>query len=289
MPKKDSKIHLRPIGDVHVGNAGFDRKEFEKQIRNIERSERTHTIGMGDYIDNIQAWAKGTIDKRYDPESMERDRMTTDEQIAYFVGQWKKVAHKSIGMLSGNHEWKTITRQRFVKDFCNPIDMASVMEDVDGVKSMSYEPVVNPETGRPNVLYHNKYLGYAAYINIAFKFENQLIKNYLIFAHHGGYSGMHTGGAVNRLQALSAAFDFDVALMGHTHDTFVVSQVFTRYNLKHNVPVESKQIIANTGTFLRGYMKNTDGYIEINPRRPKRVGTVTLTFVPYTGDLYGHD
>ena len=60
--------------------------------------------------------------KRWNPETVERDRMTTEEQIDYFVKQWEKIADKCWGMLSGNHEWKTINQRRFIRDFCNPVD-----------------------------------------------------------------------------------------------------------------------------------------------------------------------
>ena len=49
---------------------------------------------MGDYIDNVMAWANGSVDKRWNPETVERDRMTTEEQIDYFVEQWAKIADK---------------------------------------------------------------------------------------------------------------------------------------------------------------------------------------------------
>ena len=48
-------------------------------------------------------------------------------------------------------------------------------------------------------------------------------------------------------------------------------------------------LLGNTGTYLRGYEKGVDSYVEINPKEAKRVGTITITFDPYKGDLFGHD
>ena len=100
---------------------------------------------------------------------------------------------------------------------------------------------------------------------------------------------MQAGGAVNRMKAITGDFDCDVVLMGHNHDTWVRPIVRTGYDRQHNVPVEKKVLMGNTGTFLRGYEKGVDSYVEINPKEAKRVGTITITFDPYTGGLFGHD
>ena len=106
---------------------------------------------------------------------------------------------------------------------------------------------------------------------------------------HGGYAGSQAGGAVNRMKQLAGDFDCDVALMGHNHDTWVRPVVRMSYDRKTNLPVEKKVLLGNTGTFLRGYTKGVDSYVEINPREAKRVGNITVTFDPYNGDIFGHD
>ena len=291
LQKPDDQINLRPLGDIHVGNIGWDQKKFEKNIEFVVKHDDYYTIGMGDYIDNIQAWANASFDKRWNPETVERGRMTTDEQILYFIHQWKKVANKSFGMLSGNHEWKTINQQRFIKDFCNPIDQKLVtVKNVDGVDQVQFEPNINPNTGKADTLYHQKYLGRLAIIGLTFIHKKKEIKHFEILALHGGYAGARTGGTINRLEDITGSFDgIDVALMGHSHDTWVNSTVLTGRDRKTNQLYERKILLANTGTFLRGYKKGVDSYVEISPRRAKRVGTVTITFNTYGGNIYGHD
>ena len=71
LEKKDDDMIYRPIGDVHAGNMGFDKDEFEKTIKGIASDPHCYTMGMGDYIDNIQAWANGGVDKRWNPETTE--------------------------------------------------------------------------------------------------------------------------------------------------------------------------------------------------------------------------
>ena len=258
LQKKDDLIHLRPLGDIHLGNLGCDIEKFEKNVKYIADRDDHVTIGMGDYIDNVMAWANGGIDKRWNPETIDRTMLTTEEQIDKFVEMWKPLREKTVGGLhAGNHEWKTINQRRFINDVCKPL-------------------------GLP-------YLGRLAYTSLSFTYKKKEICSYLILSMHGGYSGMQAGGAVNRMKQVVGDFDCDLALMGHNHDTWVRPILRTSYNRKHNCPVEKKVLLGNTGTFLRGYEKGIDSYVEINPKEAKRVGTITITFDPSNKDLYGHD
>ncbi len=257
LPKKDSLMQLRPLGDIHLGNVGCDVDKFMEQVNFIADREEYFTCGMGDYIDNVLAYAGGVVDKRWNPETIDRRMITTEEQTDFLTEAWKPLINKTTGMHAGNHEWKTINQRRFIKDFCEPLNLP--------------------------------YLGRLAYQSLTFTHKGKEIRNFLILSMHGGYSGMAAGGAVNRMKAITGDFDCDVVLMGHNHDTWVRPIVRTGYDRKHNVPTEKKVLMGNTGTFLRGYEKGVDSYVEINPKEAKRVGTITVTFDPYNGDIFGHD
>ena len=268
LAKKDDTFGVRPITDVHAGNLGFDQPKFERTIDTIAKTDNLYTVGGGDYIDNIQAWAGGGVDKRWNPETVERDRMTTEEQTDYFVKWWAKVAHKSFGLGSGNHEWKTINQRRFIKDFCHP---------------------VNPDDPT-KVLYSQKYLGRMAIIHLRVKHNKKTLHDYQILLHHGGFAGMRQGGTINRLEDITAGFEgIDVSLMGHTHRTWTASSEVMGYSVYHNSFYQRKIILGNTGTFLKSYTKGVDSYMEASPRRPTRTGTITVTFDPYNNDIFGHD
>ena len=257
LPKKDSHIDLRPLGDIHLGNLGCDVDKYVRSIKYINDNDDCYTIGMGDYIDNVMDYANGCIDKRWNPETVDRKMLTTEEQTEKFLETWKPIAHKTLGLHAGNHEWKTINQKRFITDFCKPL-------------------------GLP-------YLGRLAYTSLTFTYKEKEIRNYLILSMHGGYSGMQAGGAVNRMKAITGDFDCDLVLMGHNHDTWVRPIVRIGYDRLHNVSVEKKVLMGNTGTFLRGYEKGVDSYVEINPKEAKRVGTITITFDPINGEIFGHD
>lgn len=286
MEKKDDVFQLRPLGDIHVGSPSFDKEKFERIVTDISKMDNAIVIGMGDYIDNVLAYSNGTLDKRWNYHAQNRTQMTTLEQVSYFTKWWAKVADKSVGMHSGNHEWKTVDQQRFVMDFCNPVE-SRIVETKGGVQLL--EPIINEKTGKADVLYHNKYLGRLAYVNIGFEHNGKRIRDFLILSMHGGYSGMKAGGAVNRMKDITADFDCDIVLMGHNHDTWTRPILRMGYDLKSNSPVEKTIRLANTGTFMKSYSKDHDGYVEINPKEAKRVGTVTLTLYPETGKTHGHD
>jgi len=289
MEKADDLWNLRPLGDIHIGSVGFDKQNFEKQVKFIEHTENYLTVAMGDVIDNVQAYAQGMVDKRWNPQHTVRRHMTTEEQVVAFTHYWVRVAHKSLGIFSGNHEWKTITQQRFVRDFCNPVDMHVEWDGNGDMAIPRLEPTIKKGATKPEVMYSNKYLGRMAYINLGFNHKGKRIRDYLILAMHGGYSGRQMGGAVNRLKQISGDFDCDVVLMGHSHDTGIRTSTRIGYDLKHNDMVRKKILLGNTGTFLRSYMKNADNYEEISPGEAKRVGTITISFDPYAGKMAGHD
>lgn len=257
LDKKDDIIHVRPLGDIHFGNLGCDMNAIQKSIDYIAKRDDHYTIGMGDYIDNVMAWAQGGVDKRWNPETVDRKMLTTEEQIETFERLWKPIAHKTWGLLAGNHEWKTINQKRFIKEFCKPFNL--------------------------------NYLGRLAFLNVQISHGSKILHDFLFCVMHGGYAGMMAGGAVNRMKMISGDFDADIFLMGHSHDLWTRTGTKMVYNKKLNALDEKKILYANTGTFLRGYVKGIDSYIEINPREAKRVGTVTITLNAETGKMNAHE
>lgn len=287
LEKHDDIFHLRPIGDVHVGSPNFNKNKFESTIEQIKKDPLMWTIGMGDYIDNILAYANGGIDKRWNYHAQRRSQMTTLEQVSYFVKWWSKVANKSLGMHTGNHEWKTVDKQRFIMDFCNPVESKIIIDhDTD---TQTLEPMINPDTKKANVLYNEKYLGRMAFTHLGFNYNKKRIANYTIVSHHGGYSGMKKGGAVNRMTDIVNDFDCDLLLMGHNHDAGVSRKTRLRLDYSDFTVYRKKILLGNTGTFMDSYKLGHDGYEEISPREAKDASTITITFEPYKGGIKGHE
>jgi len=257
LDKKDDIIFVRPLGDIHFGNLGCDMNAIQRSIDHVEKTKDCYTIGMGDYIDNVMAWAQGGVDKRWNPETVDRKMLTTEEQIDTFIKLWTPIKDKTWGLLAGNHEWKTINQKRFINDFCKPLDL--------------------------------EYLGRLAFLNVQISYNGKILRDFLFCVMHGGYAGMMAGGAVNRMKMISGDFDADIFLMGHSHDLWTRSGTRMEYNKKQNTFDERKILYGNTGSFLHGYSKGIDSYVEINPREAKRVGTITITLNAESGKFNAHE
>lgn len=257
---KNQKDHifLEPIGDIHVGSPLVDYEKLQKRINAIRDEPNRHTIIMGDVIDNIMAYAGGMVDKRWNSDIAQKDLMTTEEQSDKFVELFEPIKHKIIGILSGNHEWKTFNRRRFEKDFCEELEVP--------------------------------YLGYECMIHIGCYYKKSLIRDFEMWACHGSFGGMTVGGGINRLKQLAGQYDADIYLHAHTHDKafYIDEQLY--HDPKKNDLFTRPKIYVMTGTFMRAHMKGIDHYGERrpSPRLPK-VGTITVDLVPHEGKIHVHE
>ena len=91
LDKPDDKVHVRPLGDIHLGNLGCDVEKYMASVKHIAKTPNTYTIGMGDYIDNVMAYANGGVDKRWNPETVDRRMLTTEEQTDKFIDTWTPI------------------------------------------------------------------------------------------------------------------------------------------------------------------------------------------------------
>jgi len=198
LDKKDDIIYVRPLGDIHFGNLGCDMNKIQDSINWVGSHKDNYTIGMGDYIDNVMAWAQGGVDKRWNPETVDRKMLTTEEQTDVFIKLFGPIKEKIWGLLAGNHEWKTINQARFIKDFCKPLGL--------------------------------EYLGRLAFLNVQISYNKKILKDFLFCVMHGGYAGMMAGGAVNRMKMISGDF---AAGLGYT---FYAKE--TKMSWNNSLPLE---------------------------------------------------
>ena len=257
MKKLSDEYIIRPLGDIHIGNENCDIKKLDEVIEYIRKTPNCLCIGMGDYIENIMPYANGMVDKRWNPDTTVRTQLTTEEQTEVVMEKLMKIKDKVLTMTWGNHEWKTMNEKRFINDFCKPLDA--------------------------------KYLGAVGYLYLTFKHKGKKVSSYLFMIKHAGSNAAKTGAALNHMEDFGASFDYDIQLMGHNHGIFVATSIRIGYDPKTNNIVERKQLHGNTGTFLRSYKKGNQSYVERQPKQSKRVGTISITLIPKTGDMYGHD
>ena len=256
VPKNVHRIHLEPLGDIHIGSRLFDRQKFLERLNAIKNDRTRYWLGMGDYIDNIRPYKGGTIDKRWNYSVIDREYMTPEEQLTAFVNLVKPIANKCLGLLWGNHEWNTIDYDEFNERVCRRL-------------------------GVP-------FLGSMAFVQLRIR-RQDVKRTVIIWACHGSYAGMRRGGAVNRLEELSAKYDADIYLHAHTHykDFFPGEG----YGLDENGNLITwNKMYALTGTFMRQHVVGIESYHERHPSlRVSRLGTITIGIDIETGKLHGFE
>lgn len=257
LDKKDDHFLLEPHGDHQIGSKLTDYNKLTERINALKKDKNRYTIIMGDIIDNIQAYAGGYVDKRWSPDVVDDELKTTDRQCDKFIELYEPVKHKILGILSGNHEWKTIDRYAFEKDFCKPL-------------------------GVP-------YLGHMCMIHLGFYYNKQPIRAFEVWACHGSYGGMRVGGGLNRLQDLAGRYDADIYLHAHIHDkAFYEDHQLTHIPKTNDLGARPK-IYVITGTFQRTHVKGVDSYGEKRAfPRVSKVGTITIHLEPLSGKAHVH-
>jgi predicted MPP superfamily phosphohydrolase len=229
--KGNEPVTIVPIGDMHVGNIGFDKKYFQDMVDWICEEKNCYTIGMGDFADSIIHLDAD----RYDVNCVDTEFNTIEKQYRY-VSKWLgKLAKKDklLAILTGNHEY-TI-EHKYGHEICN---------------RLAYDLGV-------------KNLGVQGMIRLVLQENYDTKKNkshaYTMFCHHGCGAGRKTGSVVNRIEEFAEAYDADLFAMGHTHRKF--GSIQARWKISDqkdgdgNLTLrEHKVAFINTGTFLNTFV-----------------------------------
>ena len=160
LEKKDDIFHLEPLGDIHVGHAGFDEELYKQRVKAISKNKNRYTLFMGDQIDAITVY-----DKRFNPDmSLEHDIDNQREKFQQltqplFDAHKKSKNEKIWGLLHGNHEYKIpqVSRAYLENLFC-----------------------------RPNNI---EFLGAKCYIALEVKYKKTVLAQWEIMAMHGSGGG----------------------------------------------------------------------------------------------------
>ena len=261
LPNKNSSIFIEPLGDIHIGNKGVNYEKLQERIDAIRKDPLRRTIIMGDCIDNIQAYANGAADKRWGsgiPNSLDERFQEPVEQVDEFVRMMLPIKDKILGIMAGNHEYKTISRKAFEKDMVKPLE--------------------------------TKYLGAKCMVHITTKYKNMEVGDVEIYAMHGSYAGQQVGGGINQLILSSADVLADIYLMGHVHDKMVYPVDCIYHKIKDNTAGKKTRIFALTGTFLETIVAGVDSYTDRKTRvRNAKIGTITLEFNSLANRIHGHE
>ncbi|MFQ6076860.1 MAG: hypothetical protein ACE5Z5_12150 [Candidatus Bathyarchaeia archaeon] len=244
--RRELPFILVPVGDIHLGHINVEKKTLGRVLRFIEETPNCLWLGMGDYADAI------TIkDYRYNPDSVDREFETPQAQYREVERLFRPIAQKCLGLLDGNHDYKLWRKYQH-----NYVD------------DLAYHLGVT-------------YLTMDAYIRLVFsrKSGKRAKKNQLnIYAHHG-WTGARTSGAkINRIEDLAKIFPLcNLYLMGHMHD-IGPSQPRVRLSVDRGLNVvDHEERFIQTGSFLRGYVDGTMGYVEEKTYMPAALGSPKIS------------
>lgn len=249
LDNKDEPLKLIPIGDIHYGNKGCNKKYVLKLRDWVVNAENTYVIGMGDYGDFITHQDK----KRFEWEEIDEElykggfseKSLVEKQYHWIHDFFEPIADadKLLGLHYGNHDYQIRKRHHWdiVRTLCD-------------------------ELGVP-------YLGWEAITRIKWfkdQFHNHSIT---ILSTHGWGSAAKIGGKANKLGELFLHARADIYLMGHVHikDAHVIGQ----YELAGSRVVKRKKVFGLTGTFLDSAL-----YAYHKGLQPTMAGTLRIDIYP---------
>ncbi len=261
---KSSWIHIEPLSDIHIGHQNFDEEKFDKCVERIRTDPDRWTILLGDLWDAVCIG-----DKRYDVQSADRDRFNGEnfeDQYQFLLKKLAPIRDKIIGIHTGNHD--EVMRKAHFEDY---------------VLRMSKDLNV-------------KYLGWLALTRLFFRKAQSSndSRSLVMFSGHSGYTGQRAGGNLNRVEDLTASFNADIYLTGHSHQIVVDKRNILALTKNKTITgdyglVEKSQVFAVCGSFLKSYKVGNISYPESKLMRTSRTGTITVSMRPYQEEIQAHE
>lgn len=237
-------IKVRPLADLHVGNAYCDEKAVR---RFIDEDPECYFIGLGDLIDGIVVKDA----KRYQKSSdgTEGDDII-DEQVDKLKSWLEPYKDRIWGLGEGNHEQSVVKHcgtnpvKRICKDFEIP------------------------------------FLGYSWFLRLVMRTKTGAGRTVIIRGFHGYGGGSRTQGAdLTKYVRDIGYYEADIHLFGHVHRK-QVDRIPMLGTCGNRIIAKSRYVIL-CGSFLRTLSKTTDPtYAEIKGYPPVELGSVQINIKP---------
>lgn len=250
-------IEILPLGDVHLGAAACDEKEFKKCIDYIASNDDTYWIGMGDYCDFINM-----SDPRFDPASLaswisvsDLKNLATVEKNR-FIEMTKPIAHKCLALVKGNHE--DVIQRFYEFDIYN-----SIVTDMKKNAGMDQKEKLG--IGTYGYLILKIYMGKSK--------ADGASRNVTINLHHGFTGGRLTGAKALNMQRWLWSHNCDLVIWGHSHNKMTQYEGVEGVNKNGDVIV-TPRIGVISGTFMSSTGKDSNTYSEIKGYMPLPSGDI---------------
>ena len=245
-----SEFTIAPIGDLQLidpdveGFRAVAVNAFKRHMAFVEDNfPNVHYIGMGDYIDFMSPSNRDSVGKAkmYQPTesfiSVAARRLADD-----FLEIVQHTTGRWMGLLSGHHYY----------------------EFKDGTNTDQY--IANALEA--------PYLNKCGYLTMRFQRPDDKNRGTInIWAHHGvGSRKFPVGKLVDNVVPYWP--EADVYLMGHMHECDY--KKIERMIARGGQIVENKAIAVVTGGWLKGYVEDTETYIEEKMLSPRAIGAPVI-------------
>jgi hypothetical protein len=254
------------FSDVHHGNALSSTRLFQQELisRHVDNSD-CFFLDLGDGMDLIVGQ---TGDKRWkasmvDPQYIGQDN-PIDRTIEGYAGLLEPIKDRMIAMLDGNHSLSVLERYG-----TNPTRRAAY--NLWGLK--------DAET---------RILGYSGFLVTRFEWykkKSSRVRTLTWNLTHGisNGAGKTLGGFITSMGTDSTHYIADIHAFGHNHRLAGIDRVKIGVDHRGKKIISKKEVILNTGTFLKSFSDTTDtsyaerarytpgelGYMELNVRMQK--------------------
>ena len=246
------------LSDAHIGSALCDEAALERYVATIAADPRGRAVITGDLIAAI-----GNGDKRMDFTSLapwirDADPAFAEDvlglQCDRAVEMLRPIVDRIDAYVSGNHENKP--RQWYGRALGVAIARALDCRDA--------------------------YLGSQGWLCYSFKVTRTQRRRLSLYLHHGYSAGRAVGGQAAMLERMLRDHDCDVAICGHSHETFVRPMPRMRLDGKTGRAVQQMRWAIMAGTFEHSLDNGSDSWMDQQALSPKRVGGVVVEYNPAT-------
>lgn len=231
------KIYVIPIGDVHVGEIGFNKRAQEKltgYINWVKKTPNAFVFLMGDLLNTAS---------RHSVSSPFQQNMSTNQQLDVIVKLLEPIKDRIIGAITGNHE------NRMIDDY--GYDPTIAICDRLGITYFGYDAVVffRMNCHGPKKTPRGTLAGYF---------------------HHCTGGGATLGGKLNRVDKLKdIVCNADFFVGGHSHALISGDgEVFSIDKTKARIDI-LRRVFIDAGS----YIDYEGGYANMKQLAPSRMGS----------------
>lgn len=223
-----------PFGDMHYGSNNFNKKLFEENLQWAWENKNVYIIGMGDWLEAATRTSVGA--GVYDQNSIAGD------QLNDVVNLFKPFADEGriLGITNGNHEDRIYN--------ATGVDVTRVMASMLNVPYFKnggfFRIRVGPKQAKNAQIYH-------------------------IYATHGSSGATLPHTKIKRCLDLATFIDADVYIMGHVHDSQIITQEYQCIDNRNKQILKRDKYYVLTGHYLDWQ----DSYAQAKSMRPSKQGT----------------